>query len=135
MVLDSAAASSLVQYSFQLVTCNHFSEISIGNAQGSNGRMYGVPKDKDNIFLVYNKEMFDAADHVGVFGGVGVADGLHAVPLGYVPNLELDGLPRRKLDLGRPDRRLRPDLRQDRKVRLLMTSRAMSRVLPWAAVE
>ncbi len=40
---------------------NHFSEISIGNAQGSNGRMYGVPKDKDNIFLIYNKEMFDAA--------------------------------------------------------------------------
>ncbi len=40
---------------------NHFSEISIGNAQGSDGRMYGVPKDKDNIFLVYNKEMFDAA--------------------------------------------------------------------------
>ena len=40
---------------------NHFSEISIGNAQGSNGRMYGVPKDKDNIFLVYNKELFDAA--------------------------------------------------------------------------
>ncbi len=40
---------------------NHFSEISIGNAQGSNGRMYGVPKDKDNIFLVYNREMFDAA--------------------------------------------------------------------------
>ena len=39
---------------------NHFSEISIGNAQGSDGRMYGVPKDKDNIFLVYNKEMFDA---------------------------------------------------------------------------
>ena len=40
---------------------NHFSEISSGNAQGSNGRMYGVPKDKDNIFLVYNREMFDAA--------------------------------------------------------------------------
>ena len=34
----------------------HFSDISIGNAQGSDGRMYGVPKDKDNIFLVYNKE-------------------------------------------------------------------------------
>ena len=40
---------------------NHFSEISIGNASGSDGRMYGVPKDKDNIVLVYNKEMFDAA--------------------------------------------------------------------------
>ena len=25
---------------------NHFSEISIGNASGSDGRMYGVPKDK-----------------------------------------------------------------------------------------
>lgn len=40
---------------------NHFSDISIGNAQGSDGRIYGVPKDKDNLFLVYNKEMFDAA--------------------------------------------------------------------------
>ena len=40
---------------------NHFSEISIGNASGSDGRMYGVPKDKDNLVLVYNKEMFDAA--------------------------------------------------------------------------
>ena len=40
---------------------NHFSEISIGNASGSDGRMYGVPKDKDNLVLVYNTEMFDAA--------------------------------------------------------------------------
>ena len=39
----------------------HFSDISRGNAQGSDGRMYGVPKDKDNIVLAYNKEMFDAA--------------------------------------------------------------------------
>ena len=40
---------------------NHFSEVSIGNASGSDGRMYGVPKDKDNVVLVYNREMFDAA--------------------------------------------------------------------------
>ncbi len=40
---------------------NHYSEISIDNAKGSDGRMYGVPKDKDNIVLVYNKEMFDQA--------------------------------------------------------------------------
>ena len=40
---------------------NHFSEISLGNVSGSNGRYYGVPKDKDNGVLVYNKEMFDAA--------------------------------------------------------------------------
>ena len=39
----------------------HFSEISIGNASGSDGRMYGVPKDKDNVLLIYNKEMFDQA--------------------------------------------------------------------------
>ncbi len=40
---------------------NHYSDISIGNASGTDGRMYGVPKDRDNVVLVYNKEMFDAA--------------------------------------------------------------------------
>ena len=40
---------------------NHFSEISIGNASGSDGRMYGIPKDKDNVVLVYNMDMFDQA--------------------------------------------------------------------------
>ena len=39
----------------------HYSQVSIGNASGSDGRMYGVPKDKDNVVLVYNMEMFDAA--------------------------------------------------------------------------
>ncbi len=39
----------------------HYSEISLSNAMGSDGRIYGVPKDKDNVCLVYNKEMFDAA--------------------------------------------------------------------------
>ena len=40
---------------------NHFSDVSIANASGSDGCIYGVPKDKDNVVLVYNKEMFDAA--------------------------------------------------------------------------
>ena len=40
---------------------NHFSDISIGNASGTDGRIYGIPKDKDNVVLVYNMEMFDAA--------------------------------------------------------------------------
>ena len=40
---------------------SHYSDISIGNASGSDGRIYGVPKDKDNVVLVYNKEMFDQA--------------------------------------------------------------------------
>ena len=31
------------------------------NAKGSDGQVYGVPKDKDVICLVYNKEMFDIA--------------------------------------------------------------------------
>ncbi len=39
----------------------HYSDISIGNVTASDGRMYGVPKDRDNVVLVYNKEMFDAA--------------------------------------------------------------------------
>lgn len=39
----------------------HFSDVSIGNASGSDGRLYGVPKDRDNVVMVYNKEMFDAA--------------------------------------------------------------------------
>lgn len=40
---------------------DHYSEISRDNAKGSDGRMYGVPKDKDTVCLVYNREMFDAA--------------------------------------------------------------------------
>lgn len=40
---------------------DHYSEISLDNARGSDGRIYGVPKDKDSIALVYNKEMFDQA--------------------------------------------------------------------------
>ncbi len=39
----------------------HYSEVSLKNIQGSDGRYYGVPKDKDTVGLVYNKEMFDAA--------------------------------------------------------------------------
>lgn len=41
---------------------DHYSDVSISNTQGSDGKMYGVPKDKDTIGLVYNKEMFDAAN-------------------------------------------------------------------------
>jgi len=40
----------------------HYSDISISNAQGSDGKMYGVPKDKDNVCLVYNKDIFDKAN-------------------------------------------------------------------------
>ena len=39
----------------------NFSEISLGNAMGSDGRLYGVPKDKDTVCLAYNKEIFDEA--------------------------------------------------------------------------
>ena len=39
-----------------------FSEISLANASGSDGTLYGVPKDKDTIGLIYNKEMFDQAE-------------------------------------------------------------------------
>lgn len=39
----------------------HFSEVSLDNAKGSDGRLYGVPKDKDTVGLVYNRQMFDEA--------------------------------------------------------------------------
>ena len=39
----------------------HYSEIALNNARGSDGRIYGVPKDKDTVCLIYNKEMFDAS--------------------------------------------------------------------------
>ena len=40
---------------------DNYSEVSLSNVQGSDGRYYGVPKDKDTVGLVYNREMFDAA--------------------------------------------------------------------------
>lgn len=44
-----------------IVDTEHFSDISLANASGSDGKLYAVPKDKDTVGLVYNKEMFDAA--------------------------------------------------------------------------
>ena len=44
-----------------IVETEHFSDISLSNASGSDGKLYAVPKDKDTVGLVYNKEMFDAA--------------------------------------------------------------------------
>ncbi len=44
-----------------IVEIEHFSDISLANASGSDGVLYCVPKDKDTVGLVYNKEMFDAA--------------------------------------------------------------------------
>ena len=40
---------------------DNYSEVSLSKVQGSDGRYYGVPKDKDTVGLVYNREMFDAA--------------------------------------------------------------------------
>ncbi len=44
-----------------IVETDKFSDISLSNAQGSDGKLYGVPKDKDVICLAYNKELFDQA--------------------------------------------------------------------------
>ena len=44
-----------------IVDTSSFSDISIANAEGSDGNIYGVPKDKDLVVLVYNKEIFDQA--------------------------------------------------------------------------
>lgn len=44
-----------------IVETDNFSDISLKNAQGSDGKLYGVPKDKDVVCLVYNKDLFDQA--------------------------------------------------------------------------
>ena len=44
-----------------IVDTSKFSEVSLSNASGSDGTLYAIPKDKDTVGLVYNKEMFDAA--------------------------------------------------------------------------
>lgn len=44
-----------------IVDASNYSEIAVANATGSDGKIYGVPKDKDIIGLLYNKELFDAA--------------------------------------------------------------------------
>lgn len=45
----------------EIVNTSDYSEASVANATGSDGKLYGVPKDKDIIGLLYNKELFDAA--------------------------------------------------------------------------
>lgn len=45
----------------ELVDTSNYSETSVANATGSDGKLYGVPKDKDIVGLLYNKELFDAA--------------------------------------------------------------------------
>lgn len=45
----------------EIIDETNYSEIAVANAKGSDGKVYGVPKDKDTIALLYNKELFDAA--------------------------------------------------------------------------
>ncbi len=44
-----------------IVDAGSFAEASVANAKGSDGKIYGVPKDKDIVALLYNKDVFDAA--------------------------------------------------------------------------
>lgn len=55
------ADNGILAETTDLVESDKFSDISLNNASGSDGKLYGVPKDKDTVCLVYNKEMFDAA--------------------------------------------------------------------------
>lgn len=45
----------------ELVDAGNFDSGAVENAKGSDGNLYGVPKDKDIVALLYNKEVFDAA--------------------------------------------------------------------------
>ena len=59
-ILKYADNDKLVDCS-EIVDKSHFSDISLANASGSDGTLYAVPKDRDTVGLVYNKEMVDAA--------------------------------------------------------------------------
>ncbi|MDD6612737.1 MAG: sugar ABC transporter substrate-binding protein [Clostridiales bacterium] len=59
-ILTYADAGMLADCS-DLYDASKFSDISLSNTQGSDGVSYGIPKDKDSVGLVYNKEMFDQA--------------------------------------------------------------------------
>lgn len=55
------ADSGILADCSDIVNESDYSEISVENAKGSDGKLYGVPKDKDIIGLLYNKEIFDEA--------------------------------------------------------------------------
>lgn len=55
------ADSGILEDVSDIVDTSKFSDISLQNAQGSDGKLYGVPKDKDVVCLAYNKEIFDQA--------------------------------------------------------------------------
>ncbi len=56
------ADAGILSDCMDIVDESQYSRISVENAKGSDGKIYGVPKDKDTIALLYNKELFDAAD-------------------------------------------------------------------------
>ena len=60
-VLLKYADNGMLADCSDIVDTSKFSEVSLSNASGSDGTLYAVPKDKDTVGLVYNKEMFDAA--------------------------------------------------------------------------
>ncbi len=56
------ADAGILSDCMDIVDESQYSTISVENAKGSDGKIYGVPKDKDTIALLYNKELFDTAD-------------------------------------------------------------------------
>lgn len=55
------ADAGILEECTDLIDQADYSEEAVANASGSDGKIYGVPKDKDIIGLLYNKEIFDEA--------------------------------------------------------------------------
>lgn len=55
------ADSGILADCSNIVKEENYSEISVANAKGSDGKIYGVPKDKDLVLMLYNKDLFDQA--------------------------------------------------------------------------
>lgn len=56
------ADSGILADCSDIVKETDYSDISVANAKGSDGKTYGVPKDKDLVLMLYNKDLFDQAE-------------------------------------------------------------------------
>lgn len=55
------ADAGMLEDCTELIDPANYAETAVENAKGSDGKLYGVPKDKDIVGLLYNKEIFDEA--------------------------------------------------------------------------
>lgn len=56
------ADSGILADCSSIIQEENYAENAVANAKGSDGKIYGVPKDKDLVLMLYNKDLFDQAE-------------------------------------------------------------------------